>query len=215
MAPDRTMANLGLGGGIGAGCVGPSDFGHPLRPAVVARPPRTRYILATSPTVRAERPEDRTAVRAVNLSAFDTAAEADLVDALRDRARPVISLVAEMGAQVIGHIMFSPVTLDDHPELRLMGLAPMAVSPKHQNRGVGSALVRAGLQRCGEFGFGAVVVLGHPSYYPRFGFRPAVRFGITSEYDAPAEAFMVVELRPGHFGGATGTVRYHEAFRDV
>ena len=165
--------------------------------------------------VRAERPEDRAAVRAVNLAAFDTAAEANLVDALRDQARPIISLVAEVDARVIGHIMFSPVTMDGHPELRLMGLAPMAVSPKHQNRGIGTALVRAGLQRCGELGFAAVVVLGHPGYYPRFGFQSSVRFGITCEYDPPAEAFMVVELQPGYLHGATGTVRYHEAFRDV
>ena len=165
--------------------------------------------------VRAERPEDRAAVRAVNLAAFDTAAEANLVDALRDQARPIISFVAEVDARVIGHIMFSPVTMDGHPELRLMGLAPMAVSPKHQNRGIGTALVRAGLQRCGELGFAAVVVLGHPGYYPRFGFQSSVRFGITCEYDPPAEAFMVVELQPGYLHGATGTVRYHEAFRDV
>jgi putative acetyltransferase len=165
--------------------------------------------------VREERPEDRATVRAVNLSAFDTAAEANLVDALRDQARPVISLVAEAGARVIGHIMFSPVTMDGHAELRLMGLAPMAVSPEHQNMGVGSALVRAGLQHCGELGFGAVVVLGHPAYYPRFGFQPSAPFGITSEYDAPAEAFMVLELQPGYLRGATGTVRYHPAFNDV
>jgi len=165
--------------------------------------------------VRAERPEDRATVRAVNLSAFDTAAEANLVDALRDQVQPVISLVAEIDARVIGHIMFSPVTMDGHAELRLMGLAPMAVSPEHQSTGTGSALVRAGLQRCSELGFGAVVVLGHPQYYPRFGFQPSVRFGITSEYDAPAEAFMVVELQPGYLRGATGTVRHHEAFKDV
>ncbi|MCL4746448.1 MAG: N-acetyltransferase [Burkholderiaceae bacterium] len=171
--------------------------------------------MAASVNVRAERPEDRAAVRAVNLSAFDTAAEANLVDALRDQVQPVISLVAEIDAQVIGHIMFSPVTMDGHADLRLMGLAPMAVSPEHQSTGIGSALVRAGLQRCSELGFGAVVVLGHPPYYPRVGFQPSVRFGITSEYDAPAEAFMVVELQPGYLRGATGTVRYHEAFKDV
>ena len=165
--------------------------------------------------VRAERPDDRAAVRSINLSAFDTAAEANLVDALRDQARPVISLVAEMDGRVIGHIMFSPVTMDGHPELRLMGLGPMAVSPMHRNRSIGSALVRAGLQRCGELGFGAVVVLGHPWYYPRFGFQPSGRFGITSEYDAPPEAFMVVELQPGYLRGATRTVHYHEAFGDV
>jgi predicted N-acetyltransferase YhbS len=99
-------------------------------------------------TVRAERLEDRAAVRAVNVSAFDTAAEADLVDALRDQARPIVSLVAEENGEIIGHIMFSPVTLVGRPGLHLAGLAPMAVAPARQRKGVGCALVRAGLERC-------------------------------------------------------------------
>lgn len=165
--------------------------------------------------VRAERPEDRSAVRAVNLAAFDTATEANLVDALRDQARPIISLVAETDAEVIGHILFSPVTMDGHAELRLMGLAPMAVLPEHQNTGIGTALVHAGLKCCEDLGFGAVVVLGHPSYYPRFGFVPSGRFGIISEYDVPPETFMVLELQTGYLRGINGTVLYHGAFKDV
>jgi putative acetyltransferase len=165
--------------------------------------------------VRAERPEDRAAVRAVNLAAFDTAAEANLVDALRDKAQSVVSLVAEEGKEIVGHIMFSPVTMYGGQQFRLIGLAPMAVVPARQRQGVGAALVHTGIARCTERGFGAVVVLGHRSYYPRFGFQPSIRFGITSEYEAPAEAFMVLELQPGYLSGITGVVRYHAAFKDV
>jgi putative acetyltransferase len=162
--------------------------------------------------IRNEIAGDRAAVRALNAAAFDTAAEVDLVDALREQARPLVSLVAEDGGAVIGHILFSPVALPGHPGLAIMGLAPMAVAAGHRGRGVGSALVRAGLERCRETGCDAVVVLGHPAYYPRFGFVPAARFGIGCEYDAPAEAFMIVELQPRALAGASGTLRYHAAF---
>lgn len=165
--------------------------------------------------VRAERSDDAAAVRAVHEAAFERAAEALLVDALRARARPVVSLVAEVDGAIVGHAMLSPVALPGHPNARLMGLAPVGVLPAHQRRGVGSALVRAGLDACRRRDVGAVVVLGHPAYYPRFGFAPAGRFGLGCEYDAPAEAFMALELRPGQLAGVSGTVRYHAAFRDL
>jgi putative acetyltransferase len=165
--------------------------------------------------VRDEEQQDQASVRAVNTLAFDTVAEANLVDALRDQVRPFVSLVAEEHGAILGHIMFSPVSLGGHPDSRLMGLAPMAVAPAHQREGIGSALVRAGLESCRQLGCGAVVVLGHPSYYPRFGFEPSVRFGIGCEYEVPAEAFMVIELQPGYLSGVSGTVQFHAAFRDV
>ncbi len=165
--------------------------------------------------IRAETAEDRAAVQAVNESAFETPAEARLVAALREQARPTISLVAQVGGVIVGHVMFSPVVLARHPELEVMGLAPMAVLPEHQRKGIGSALVRAGLAECRERGFGAVVVLGHPEYYPRFGFTPAARFGIGCEYEVPEEAFMAIELVAGYLGGASGTARYHPVFKDV
>jgi len=102
-----------------------------------------------------------------------------------------------------------------HPDLNIMGLAPMAVAPANQNKGIGSALVRTGLERCKELGFGAVVVLGHPGYYPRFGFLPSARFGIGCEYEAPEEAFMVVALQPGCLRGKTGTIKYYAAFKNL
>lgn len=165
--------------------------------------------------VRNESASDRADVRSVNLAAFGRSAEADLVDALREQADPIVSLVAQVEGAVVGHVLFSPVALDGHPELRLMGLGPMAVAPAHQRRGVGSALVRVGLEHCRQLGAGAVVVLGHPWFYPRFGFAPSVRWGIRSEYRAPDEAFMLIELQPGYLQGVSGIVRYHAAFRGV
>ncbi|HEX6902618.1 MAG TPA: N-acetyltransferase [Thermoanaerobaculia bacterium] len=165
--------------------------------------------------IRAEEPRDWPAVHAVNEAAFGQSAEANLVAALREQAHPLISLVAEDEDAIVGHILFSPVTLTGHPALRIMGLAPMAVAPERQREGIGSSLVRAGLDECRKLGFGAVVVLGHPEYYPRFGFFPAARFGVGCEYDVPEEVFMAMELEPGHLRGVSGTIRYHEAFNSV
>lgn len=162
--------------------------------------------------IRPEILTDVPRIHAINCAAFETPAEAGLVDVLREQARPVISLVAEMHGAVIGHILFSPVTLDTDPALPLMGLAPMAVALEHQHSGIGSALVRAGLAQCRANGAAGVVVLGHPEYYPRFGFVPATGYGLRSEYDAPDEAFMALELMPGAFAGRKGLVRYHPAF---
>jgi putative acetyltransferase len=162
-----------------------------------------------------EHNNDRASVHAVNVAAFETTAEARLVDLLRHEAQPVVSLVAEADQTVVGHIMFSPVTLASRYELKIMGLGPMAVIPAHQRRGVGSALVRSGLVKCRNLGMGAVVVLGHPEYYARFGFVPSTRFGIGCTYDVPEDVFMAVELRPGYLDGASGIVRYHQIFESL
>lgn len=165
--------------------------------------------------IRTEQENDVGAVREINLSAFATPSEADLVDALRDQTEPIVSLVAEQEEMVIGHIMFSPASLAGHPDLKIMGLAPMAVAPEYQQKGFGSALVRAGIECCKQLGFVAVVVLGHTKYYPRFGFSSASRFGIESEYDVPEDLFMVLELQADALNGKTGTVTYHPAFRSL
>jgi putative acetyltransferase len=163
-------------------------------------------------TIRPETEQDRADIRAVNEAAFETPAEANLVDALRDEARPVVSLVADHAGTIVGHILLSPVTLAGRPETQIAGLGPMAVLPGHQRRGIGASLVLEGLVACEKLGFGAVVVLGHADYYPRFGFVPGAWFGLSSEYDVPDDVFMARELRPGYLGGATGTIRYHPAF---
>jgi putative acetyltransferase len=165
--------------------------------------------------IRAEEQNDWAAVHAVNTSAFETPIEANLVDTLRQQAHPIVSLVAADDKTIVGHIMFSPVSLSEHPGLKIMGLAPMAVIPGQQRKGFGSALVRAGLEQCKQLGFGAVVVLGHPEYYPRFGFLPSTRFGIRCEYDVPEDVFMVLELQPGFLRGASGIIKYHAAFSSV
>jgi putative acetyltransferase len=162
--------------------------------------------------VRAEESADIPQVHALNRAAFESATEAVLVDALRPEPR-VISLVAEDAGRIVGHIMFSPVRLSGAEDVRAMGLAPMAVVPERQRAGIGSALVGDGLERCRRHGVEAVFVVGHPEYYPRFGFRLASSFGITCEFEVPDEAFMALELTPGALRERTGQVFFHEAFR--
>lgn len=134
---------------------------------------------------------------------------------LREQAQPIISLVAEDNGEVVGHIMLSPVTLAGYPELKMMGLAPMAVLPQHQRKGIGSALVNAGLDQCKQLGITAVVVLGHSEYYPRFGFSLSSKFSIKSEYYVPEEVFLALELQPQALSDKTGTVKYHVAFSNI
>jgi len=162
--------------------------------------------------IRTEIEGDQAAIRALNEAAFEGSAEADLVDGLRQNAAPIISLVAEDEGSVVGHIFFSPVTHSDDAELQLMGLAPMAVTPDLQRTGIGSALIEAGLEQCRSLGCAGVVVLGHPNYYPRFGFESASAFGIVSEYDVPEGVFMVLELQKGALADKSGRVHYHREF---
>ena len=166
--------------------------------------------------IRPEAPEDQAAVRRVNELAFGRSGEADLVDALREKARPYISLVAVIDGEVVGYIFFSPVTVECEQEtFTAMGLAPLSVLPDHQRRGIGSLLVHEGLEECRRIGHEVVVVLGHSKYYPRFGFVPASSKGLCSEYDVPDEVFMVAELRPGALVGRRGLVKYHPEFSKV
>ena len=164
------------------------------------------------PIIRPERTEEIAAIRRVNLAAFETSVEADIVDALRQHAQPFLSLVALDADEVVGHIAFSPVTLVPYSHLRIAGLGPIAVLPSHQRQDIGSSLVRAGLLEVRRVGFQAVVVLGHEHYYPRFGFLTASRFGLKSEYEVPDDVFMALELNAGALSGHSGTVRYHAAF---
>lgn len=168
-------------------------------------------------TIRAESAHDVAEVTAVHRAAFGQPGEADLVDRLRATARPQVSLVALRGGALVGHIFFSPVVIEAAPaDLCPMGLAPVGVLPAHQHAGVGGALVRAGIEACRALGAQAVVVLGHPPYYPRFGFVPARRFGLHCEYVAPEDgAFMALEIVPGALAGVGGLVRYAPAFANL
>ena len=169
--------------------------------------------------VRPEKPEDIPAIRVVNEQAFGRVAEADLVDALRQNGKATVSLVVEDNGRVVGHILFSPVTIRPNEagevELTGVGLAPMAVVPERQSQRIGSMLVEHALRRCREEDHPFVVVLGHPNYYPRFGFVPAGRFGIKSEYDVDDDVFMVMELREGALTGCAGVAKYQPEFNKV
>lgn len=165
--------------------------------------------------IRTERPEDIGAIREVNERAFGGPAEAMLVDLLRAANKAVVSLVAQWDDRVVGHILFSPVTVANSPEsFRAAGLAPMSVLPEYQNQGIGSQLVRDGMAACCEDGFDIVVVLGHVPFYPRFGFVPAERHGLSNEYGA-SDAFMVLELKSGALTGISGLVKYSHEFREA
>jgi putative acetyltransferase len=159
--------------------------------------------------VRPEQGGDAAAIRALTDAAFGQPDEARIVDAIRAAGHPAISLVALDGAEIVGHILFTPVTFDPPREgVTMMGLAPMAVTPGRQRRGVGSMLVRDGLRRCAAAGIAAVVVVGHPGFYPRFGFVPGRTMGLRCEYPVPDDVFMAVELVPGALRGYAGLVRY-------
>lgn len=181
--------------------------------SMVLRQPSPSLHLEDTVKIRREETLDHEGVREVNCAAFPSDAEANVVDAVRSSAQGVISLVAEED-KVVGHIMFSPVMLDTDPVLKIAGLAPMAVLPSVQKQGIGKALVRAGLEACKDDGYGAVVVLGHAEYYPKFGFVTASDFGIRWEHGHD-DAFMVLELKPGYLKNAAGTVKYDAAFDGV
>jgi putative acetyltransferase len=165
--------------------------------------------------IRAERRDDARAVRHINERAFGNSAEARLVDQLRAAGKVVVSLVAADGGRLVGHILFSPVMVASAPAgFRGAGLAPVSVVPESQNQGIGSRLVRAGLEACREARYDIVVVLGHVAYYPRFGFAPARDHGLENEYGA-ADEFMVLELRKGALKGIDGLVTFAPEFRET
>lgn len=164
-------------------------------------------------TIRPEEPRDLKTIDDVNRHAFGQSLESDIVDALRIAGALSISLVAEEEGQIVGHIAFSPVAIETNPkDLPILGLGPMAVAPEFQKQGIGAQMISRGLKLCRAGGCRVVVVLGHPSYYPRFGFQPSHPFGISWENECPKEAFMILELDEGALESLSGAVKYHSAF---
>jgi putative acetyltransferase len=165
-----------------------------------------------NPLIRPDTPVDHEAIGHVSRLAFGQDEEARLVDSLRDGGHVRASLVAEKDGQVVGHILFSDLpVVTKAGTVPALALAPLAVLPEHQNQGVGSALVRRGLEVCKEQGHRIVVVVGHPHFYQRFGFSSKLAAELESPYSG-RESFMAVELVPGALDGVTGRVQYPPPF---
>lgn len=168
--------------------------------------------------IRRELPDDIPVIHDLNRRAFAGPGEAQVVDLLRQRCEDFVSIVAEVNGRIVGHILFTPARLapDSGQERVGMGLAPLAVAPDVQGQGIGSILCEAGLEEMKARGVPFVVVLGHPAYYPRFGFEPADRFQLRCAYaDVPPEAFMVKVFQPQLLEGLSGVVHYRPEFDEV
>jgi putative acetyltransferase len=160
--------------------------------------------------IRDAEPRDYAAIRAVLRHAFPTAEEADLVERLRADGDVLVELVEASDIAIQGHILYSPLAIErGDATLAAAALAPVAVLPAFQARGIGGALIRAGNARCAALGLAAIVVVGHRAYYPRFGFSAAAAESLDAPFSGPH--FMALELRPGALEGG-GRVRYAKAF---
>lgn len=168
--------------------------------------------------IRQEKATDYPAVYNVHTKAFGRKDEARLTDRLRlsDIFIPELSLVAICDNELVGHIMFTEVSVvDDDRETVSLSLAPMAVIPVMQREGIGSLLVNSGLSKARELGYESVIVLGHREYYPRFGFEPTNKWGIKAPFNVPDHVFMGLELVEGAFSGVRGIVRYAREFQEI
>ena len=165
--------------------------------------------------IREERPADAAAIREVNNLAFGQELEGNIVAALRTNGAAVLSLVATDKGRVVGHIMYSRVMIGGEligSDLIGAGLGPMAVLPEYQRQGIGSRLVRAGNERLAAEGWPFIVVVGHPEYYPRFGFRPASERGLQCEWEVPDEVFMLLITDEAQMRGVAGLAKYPHEF---
>jgi putative acetyltransferase len=164
------------------------------------------------PVVREERSADAPAIREVNKRAFGQDQEGKIVDTLRSNGAALLSLVATLDDRVVGHIMYSPISVDSNTVGAALG--PMAVLPEHQRQGVGSKLVEAGNRKIKDLGYPFIIVLGHSSFYPRFGFTPAGNHGIRCEWDVPDEVFMLLVLDEKKMRGVSGLAKYRHEFQE-
>jgi len=166
--------------------------------------------------IREEKKQDIEAIRQVNIKAFGQSQEADIVDKLRNNCSPFLSLVAEVDNKIAGHILFTPVLIEtDTGMVEGMGLAPMAVLPEYQKQGIGSNLAIKGLEKVKQSVCPFVIVLGHSDYYPKFGFEPASRYGIRSEWEVPDEAFMVILFDKSKSDTISGIAKYRSEFAEA
>ncbi|HLK58964.1 MAG TPA: N-acetyltransferase [Chthonomonadaceae bacterium] len=167
--------------------------------------------------IRSEVENDRQAIREVNDLAFGRPVEGGIVEKVRQSEGfiPELSLVAEREGRIVGHALFSEVTIEGEARTwTVLALGPIAVRPEFQKQGIGGRMLRAGLERAAELGHGVVVLIGHPTYYPRFGFVPAGTLGLKCAIPVPANVFMAYLLRPDGLDGIQGTVVFPPAFQE-
>lgn len=171
--------------------------------------------------IRKETPEDYTSVIELTAKAFESMSfsdgdEDELVERLRKAPTFIsdLSLVAELDGQVVGHILFSPLVIDNgQQQFQSLVLGPVSVLPEYQKRGIGGQLIRAGHQKAKELGFQSVILIGHPEYYPRFEYKPASTLGIKTHYELPSDdVFMAVELTEGALSNVSGMVVFPPEF---
>jgi len=168
--------------------------------------------------IHPETENDYSKITEVNDSAFGQKNEGILIEKLRQTEKfiPELSLVAELNDEIIGHILFYPVLVQSATSrFHTLSLGPMAVAPEYQRKGIGSQLVIEGLKAAKKLGHKSVIVLGHPEFYPRFGFNPASQWNIKAPFDAPDEAFLALELVEGELKGKSGTVEYPKEFNEA
>ena len=163
--------------------------------------------------IREEKLGDIAAVRELTRRAFGQDQESNIVDALRTNGAALLSLVATANGQVVGHIMFSPLTVAEN--VNAVALGPMTVAPEYQRQGIGTKLIEAGNRKIKDAGYPFIIVVGHAEYYPRFGFRPAREHGIKCEWDVPDDAFMVLILDQPKMQGVSGSAKYRDEFSTV
>lgn len=165
-----------------------------------------------------EKTDDIISIREVVTAAFGRTSEAKLIEAIRNSQNfiPELSIVATEKDNLLGHILLSPIIIEAQRQtFSALALAPLAIIPTRQREGIGTELVQVALSKCRELDHNLVVVLGHPSYYPRFGFQTANQFGIHAPFPVPEQAFMVLELKPGKLQRTSGLVRYPAYFDEV
>ena len=162
--------------------------------------------------IREEHPSDVAVIRDLNKRAFEQDQEGHIVDALRSNGAALLSMVATLNGQVVGHIMYSPLVVG---EVTGAALGPMAVLPEHQRQGIGAKLVEAGNRKLKDEGCPFIIVVGHPNYYPRFGFVPANTHGIECEWEVPTDAFMLLVLNQSKLQGVAGLAKYRHEFSSV
>ncbi len=167
--------------------------------------------------IRRETKEDISDIQALNELAFGQSLEASIVNKLRSNCSSLLSLVASENEKIVGHILFSPAEIEGlHGTTKGMGLAPIAVLPAMQRQGIGTQLINRGIEELKKLQCAFIIVLGHPEYYPRFGFERASMYGIECQWeDVPDEAFMILWLDKSKIGRISGTAKYREEFNEA